>query len=194
MPSLSEDEAQQLTTETKEAIASTDFACSSLTRIPGGSSSFIFRGDFVSPLSSHIGAILKSVSRSVVVKKATNFAAVNRKFALESGRSVGMNKTHGLSWLLRPFPEHQMLKALASVVLGPDDSIVSVITPLNLLYLSASTIQIIEDLHSALDCARLLTSHDSDIPLSVWSLPSALRSGGGYKRCITGYKSRRKMS
>lgn len=99
MPPLNDDEVQQLTTEIQKAIASTDFACSSLTRVPGGSASFIFRGDLESPLSLLEGSILRSVLKSVVVKKATEFAAVNRDFALDSGRSVGIGEQNTLTFV-----------------------------------------------------------------------------------------------
>lgn len=89
MPTLSEDEIQQLAAEIQKAIACTDFACSSLTRILGGSASFVFRGNLVSPLSLREGSKLISVMKSVIVKKATEFAAVNNDFSLDSGRSVG---------------------------------------------------------------------------------------------------------
>lgn len=88
MPPLSDDEIRQLTAEIQEEIAGTDFACSSLTRIPGGSASFVFRGDLMSPLSLREGSSLRSVLESVIVKKATKFAAVDTDFALDSARSV----------------------------------------------------------------------------------------------------------
>ncbi|KAF3049351.1 hypothetical protein E8E11_004134 [Didymella keratinophila] len=97
MPPLTKDEIQQLTAEIQKAIARTDFACSSLTWVPGGSVSFIFRGDLESPLSLRDGSMLRSVLKSVIVKKATEFAAVNRDFALDSGRSVGIGKENTMS-------------------------------------------------------------------------------------------------
>jgi hypothetical protein len=89
MAPLSEDEIQRIATDTQNAIASTEFACASLTRVFGGSTSFVFRGDLVSPLSLRGGSTLKSVLRSVIVKKATDFAAVNSDFTLDPERSVG---------------------------------------------------------------------------------------------------------
>lgn len=88
MPPLSDDEIRQLTAKIQGELAGTDFACSSLTRIPGGSASFVFRGDLMSPLSLREGSTLRSVLRSVIVKKATDFATVNSDFALDSERSV----------------------------------------------------------------------------------------------------------
>jgi len=97
MPPLNKDDIQQLTAETQKAIARTDFACSSLTRVPGGSASFIFRGFLESPLSLCEGSMLRSVLKSVIVKKTTEFAAVNRDFALDSGRSVGIGEENTIS-------------------------------------------------------------------------------------------------
>jgi len=62
-----------------------------------------------------------------------------------------------------------MLSALSSVELGPGAPVMSVFTPLNLLYLPSPKIQIIEDVHPALDYASLLMATNTDIPLSVWS-------------------------
>jgi hypothetical protein len=62
-----------------------------------------------------------------------------------------------------------MLSALADVELGPGTPVMRVFTPQDLLYLPSPKIQIIEDLRPTLDCARLLTSPDSDVPLSIWS-------------------------
>ena len=161
MSPLNNDEVQQLTAEIQKAVASTDFACSSLTRVPGGSASFIFRGDLESPLSLLEGSILRSVLKSVIVKKATEFAAVNRDFALDSGRSVGIREENTMSCVetanAEQTYENLMLSALASVELGPGTPVMSVFTPLNLKYFPSPRIQIIEDLHLASFCLLRVT-------------------------------------
>lgn len=65
--------------------------------------------------------------------------------------------------------ENSMLETLTGVDLGSGAPVMPVLTPRSLLYLPSPRIQIIEDLHSALDCANLLRPHSDGIPLSLWS-------------------------
>lgn len=65
--------------------------------------------------------------------------------------------------------ENLMLETLSGIDLVPGGLVMPVLTPRNLLYLPSPSIQIIEDLDPALDCADLLTSLDHEVPMSIWS-------------------------
>lgn len=84
MAPLSEHEIQKLTADVQNELSNTVFACSSLSRIVGGSASFTFRGGLLLPLSLPDGRTMMTV----IVKKATDFAAINSDFELDSHRSV----------------------------------------------------------------------------------------------------------
>lgn len=84
MAPLDSVEIQQLAASILDDLSRGPYACSYLSRIVGGSASFTFRAEPLSPL------VLagKTTVTSVIVKKATSFAAINSDFALDSSRSV----------------------------------------------------------------------------------------------------------
>lgn len=84
MAQLSEYEIQQLAAGIQKVLSRTVYACSSLDRIPGGSASFTYRGILQSPLALPDDTAITTV----IIKKATDFAAINREFALDSSRSA----------------------------------------------------------------------------------------------------------
>jgi len=84
MAPLNSGDIQRLADSILQDLSGTEYACLFLHRIPGGSTSFTFRGILHSPLVMPDGSTIPSV----IVKKATDFAAINSDFALDSRRSV----------------------------------------------------------------------------------------------------------
>ena len=84
MAPLTSDKLAQLAAGIQKDLSDTDYACTSLSRIPGGSASFTFRGSLESPIVLPDGRAVATA----IVKKATDFAAINSDFALDSSRSV----------------------------------------------------------------------------------------------------------
>lgn len=63
-------------------LAETPFACSSLSRHPGsGTTNFVLRGVLVEPRDG-------GLTKTVIVKHSTTFAAVNKNFPVDAARSV----------------------------------------------------------------------------------------------------------
>lgn len=163
MAPLSSDEVQQLADSILHDLSATDYACSSLHRILGGSASFTFRGILQSPLVMPGGM----TASSVIVKKATDFAAINIDFRLDSRRSVGSYQPatcdirSSSHYCIQAY-EDAMLKELShssfSTGIGP----LLIRTPLTFLYISPLQIQVIEDLHPAKDLADIITSRNDD--------------------------------
>lgn len=84
MAPLSEFEVSELAAGIQQALSSTRYACSSLSRIAGGSASYTFRGLLQAPITHNNGIL----TTTFIAKKATDFAAINTDFALDSNRSV----------------------------------------------------------------------------------------------------------
>ncbi|KAJ4343928.1 hypothetical protein N0V95_006530 [Ascochyta clinopodiicola] len=148
MAPLTADEVLQLSTSIQYSLSHGQYACSSLSRITGGSSSFTFRGQLKTPIRLSDERIVTTV----IVKKATDFAAVNKNFALDSNRSTY---------------EDFMLNALRKVRLGNVASTVSITSPISFFYDDQSHVQVIEDLQPAIDLASVLKSSTiSNLPSS----------------------------
>lgn len=88
MAPLSRDEIRELAFCILRDLSNTVYACSSVGRVTGGSAGFTFRGTLQSPLFSSDGTI----RTSVILKKATDFAAINSDFALDATRSVSRKR------------------------------------------------------------------------------------------------------
>ena len=84
MASLSETELEKLAAKIQHDLSGTEFACSSMFRILGGTANFIYYGIIITPVKLPDGDIVTQV----IVKKAMDFAAVNRNFPLDLSRSV----------------------------------------------------------------------------------------------------------
>jgi hypothetical protein len=84
MAPLSEVEVEELAAGIQQALSSTRYACSSLSRIAGGSASYTFRGLLQTPITHNDG----TSTTTFIAKKATDFAAINTDFALDSNRSA----------------------------------------------------------------------------------------------------------
>jgi hypothetical protein len=86
MATLNDGEVQQLATTIQDTLSTTRYSCSILNHMTGGSASFTFRGVLQGALRLEDG----SLATTVIVKKATDFAAINRNFALDAERSVNL--------------------------------------------------------------------------------------------------------
>ena len=86
MPPLTDLEIERLASDIQKTLLATRFACSSLMRITGGSTSYTFRGLLQMPLA----VFDRKPTTTVIVKKATDHAAINTYFALDSSRSVSL--------------------------------------------------------------------------------------------------------
>ena len=62
--------------EIKEELSQTEFACSSLSRLSGGTANFVYRGK------------LASTGESIVIKHAKDYLASNKSFNLDITRCV----------------------------------------------------------------------------------------------------------
>lgn len=67
-------------------LASTNYACSSITRLNGGTANFVYRGVLRIPES--IGST-EQERPNVIIKHTTDFVALNRDFKLDAERCVG---------------------------------------------------------------------------------------------------------
>jgi len=80
MARLNEEELASLAAQIREKISGTQYECSSLALLSGGSTNFVYRGALVSPLSS--GA------KTVIVKHTPEFLACSRDFRIDVSRCV----------------------------------------------------------------------------------------------------------
>ncbi|ORY61717.1 kinase-like domain-containing protein [Pseudomassariella vexata] len=87
MAPLDKAEEDALIQQILEQLSQTPYACSSLTKLSGGTANFLYRGTLLQSLYSQDGAT-KATTKTVVVKSSTNFAAANRDFPLDVTRCV----------------------------------------------------------------------------------------------------------
>ncbi|KAJ9133285.1 Kinase-like domain-containing protein [Pleurostoma richardsiae] len=127
---------EQVATQVSRHLSQTRYACSSLTRVSGGSVNFVFRGVLVHPLLGAMGAI---AARTIIVKHSAASLASNRDFLLDVSRC-----SH----------EEAMLDALGSF--SPAN--VSVKTPRLYLFDGEMKTQVLEDVPNAVDLTSILTS------------------------------------
>ncbi|KAL6879291.1 kinase-like domain-containing protein [Trichoderma novae-zelandiae] len=93
MPPLSEAEEDALSHQILDQLAQTPYACSTLTKLSGGTANFLYRGVLLQPLED---------AQTVVIKHSTGFAAVNRGFPLDVSRCVfEESMLHALDGLCR---------------------------------------------------------------------------------------------
>lgn len=89
MTPLTEIEEQTFKQQTLEKLAKTPYACSALSKLSGGTANFVYRGTLHQPLSGHDSdAGIASSETTVVVKRSTDFVAINRDFPLDITRCV----------------------------------------------------------------------------------------------------------
>ncbi|KAL7811999.1 kinase-like domain-containing protein [Trichoderma gracile] len=85
MAPLNEDEEHELAQQILNHLSQTPYACSALTKLSGGTANFLYRGALLQPLRGEADA---KAAQTVVVKRSTGFAAVNRDFPLDVSRCV----------------------------------------------------------------------------------------------------------
>lgn len=79
-------------------LASTEYACSSMTRLNGGTANFVYRGVLSDTLCLSNSNEIKDVSSSgeddqrtgVIIKHTKDFVALNRNFKLDAERCVSI--------------------------------------------------------------------------------------------------------
>ncbi|KAH9883933.1 kinase-like domain-containing protein [Xylariomycetidae sp. FL2044] len=92
MAPLNEGEKAELRTLILHKLSQTPYACSALSPLTNGTTNFVFRGTLTNnnPLDVSSGnsttPTMKKTAGSVIVKYATDFAAVNRDFPLDASR------------------------------------------------------------------------------------------------------------
>lgn len=85
MVPLSRAEINNLTTELLDTLSQTQWACSSLTLLIGGSVNFLFRGYLSQPIQD---STTRQEISTVIVKHAKDHLSVNRDFPLDASRCV----------------------------------------------------------------------------------------------------------
>jgi len=101
---------EQVATQVSRHLSQTRYACSSLTRVSGGSVNFVFRGVLVHPLLGAMGAI---AARTIIVKHSAASLASNRDFLLDVSRCVTLSPPP-------PQKERKKEKRLSSLT-APED-------------------------------------------------------------------------
>jgi len=77
---MAQDEDHQITAKIEKSLTSTPYACSSLTRLSGGTANFIYRGILQRPLEDG--------TKTVIIKHAEEFLASSKDFKLTAERCV----------------------------------------------------------------------------------------------------------
>ncbi|KAI0123196.1 kinase-like domain-containing protein [Xylariales sp. AK1849] len=93
MAPLEQSEKDELRAQILHKLSGTLYACSSLTQLTNGTTNFVFRGTLIQPLPPHLqddltGGTATSTIRTVIVKHATAFAALNKDFPIDLSRCV----------------------------------------------------------------------------------------------------------
>lgn len=87
MPAPTQHEIDTISAGISIDLSTTRYACSSLERLSGGTTSFVFRGQLKEPLreQNDIGSIQRT---TIIAKTAEEFVALNRDFYLDASRAV----------------------------------------------------------------------------------------------------------
>lgn len=85
MAPLDEEDEHAFTRQILDELAHTPYACSTLTKLSGGTANFLYRGTLLKPLE---GDADTKAAQTVVIKRSTNFVAVNRNFPLDVTRCI----------------------------------------------------------------------------------------------------------
>jgi len=87
MASLVEAKQETLSSNLREKLSQTRYACSSLKQLSGGSTNYVYRGTLSSPLPPREGKT--APVETVIIKHSTGFLSVSRDFAIDMTRCVG---------------------------------------------------------------------------------------------------------
>lgn len=88
MTPLTEVEEYTLAQRVRDELISTPYAVSALTKLRGGSANFLYRGHLLQPLATAGDSTTAAggIIHTVVVKRSTDFAAIDRGFPLDVTR------------------------------------------------------------------------------------------------------------
>lgn len=73
-------------------LSQTQYACSELTKLSGGTANYLYRGTLIQPLDSQID-VPEAVTKTVVIKHSEDHVPGNRDFLLDIKRCVMMTPT-----------------------------------------------------------------------------------------------------
>lgn len=101
MASPAEDEKAAIQTRILHSLSKTQYACTSLKELTGGTANFAYRGVLTRPLDVPSPAARSPGNdqedwrpvTSIIVKHSTDYAAINRDFPLDLCRYVSDQKT-----------------------------------------------------------------------------------------------------
>ncbi|KAL7808812.1 kinase-like domain-containing protein [Trichoderma aethiopicum] len=153
MAPLSEQEEHTLAQQVLHQLAETPYACSALKKLSGGTANFLYRGVLRTPLED---------AQTIVIKRSTGYAAVNRDFPLDVSRC---------------FFEEAMLQALdglSHTIITPSGP-TAVMAPRYYLFDPDTYTQVHQDFPGTIDLIRLLQSTKVD-----QSLPGSSSQSVGY--------------
>jgi hypothetical protein len=89
MAPLTETETGELSDRILQRLLQTQYACSSLAQMSGGTANFVFRGLLTEPLPHALDGIeTGTAKKTVIVKHSAAFLSVNRDFAVDASRCV----------------------------------------------------------------------------------------------------------
>ncbi|KAK7180320.1 hypothetical protein DPSP01_011997 [Paraphaeosphaeria sporulosa] len=86
MPPLPSPALSILTDDLRTLLAPTPYACTSLTQLPGGTTSFVFLGVLATPLVLTPPSGAQRTEERVIVKHAAPFASCHTEFLVDAGR------------------------------------------------------------------------------------------------------------
>ncbi|OJJ89428.1 uncharacterized protein ASPGLDRAFT_31124 [Aspergillus glaucus CBS 516.65] len=138
-----QDPDHQITAKINQSLTSTPYACTSLTRLSGGTVNFVYRGILQRPLDDG--------TKTVIIKHAEEFLASSRDFKLTAERCV---------------IEELILNALKNLPLHTNGSSI-VKTPFLYHFDLATHTQILEDLPAAQDLKSYIIAHGHEFPESL---------------------------
>lgn len=159
MTTQDEEDEHSFTRQILDELAHTPYACSTLTRLSGGTANFLYRGILLKPLE---GDADTKAAQTVIIKRSTNYSAVNRNFPLDVTRCIF---------------EESMLHALNGVhyTIATPSGLSVVTAPRLYMFYQDTYIQIHEDFLGTSDLTTILQSANVD-----QILPESNRLSVGY--------------
>ncbi|KAF2439189.1 kinase-like protein [Karstenula rhodostoma CBS 690.94] len=86
MPPLPAPALQALATTLQSLLSTTPYACTSLTQLTGGTTSFVFLGTLTTPLVLTSPSGVQRTEETVIIKHAAPFASIHTDFLVDAGR------------------------------------------------------------------------------------------------------------
>lgn len=173
MPTGHEKDEQAFDRLVLDELAHTAYACSYLTKLSGGTANFLYRGTLLKPLEKDADT---KAAQTVIIKRSTNYAAINRNFPLDVTRCIF---------------EESMLHALDGVsytTTTPSGSAV-VATPRLYMFDRDTCTQVHEDFLGATDLTTILQSANIDQILPEFSRQSVGYALGSWLRFFHNWAS-----